>query len=147
MKLQTPNESHQPVAEKAEVTFPSGLIGLPNLTRFQLIVDPKLYPLVVLRHLGEEELDYMAVDPSIVLKTYSMVIPDADAEELGISPDGECPIILNIAIVHPTNPKKATANLQSPLIINRQTGVGKQILLENCSSYAVDHELDLQENP
>jgi len=143
MKIQASNKPHQHAAEKAEVTFPSGLIGLPHLTRFQLIVDPKLYPLVILRHLGEDELDYMTVDPTIVLKEYSMSIPDADAEELGISPDGEAPIILNIALVHPTDPKKATANLQSPLVINRQTGIGKQILLENCSSYSVEQELDL----
>ncbi|MEI6035189.1 MAG: flagellar assembly protein FliW [Verrucomicrobiae bacterium] len=145
MQINTTTEPlKQPVAEKAEVTFPAGLIGLPHLTRFQLIADPNIYPLVILRHLGEEQIDFLAVDPSVVLTKYNMVIPDADAEELGLSPVGENPLILNIAIIHPTEPKKVTTNLTAPLIINRQTGAGKQVVLENADSYSAKHELNIE---
>jgi flagellar assembly factor FliW len=140
----TTESGQKSLTESAEFSLPSGLIGLPNLTRFHLIADPEIYPIVILRHLGEEEIDFMAVDPSAVLSKYNMMTPDTDAEELGISPAGENPLILNIAIIHPTDPKKITVNLTAPVIINRQTGIGKQIQLENSSSYSAEHVLDIE---
>jgi flagellar assembly factor FliW len=138
----TTKSQQQPVAEKAEVTLPSGLVGLPHLTRFHLISDPEIYPFVILRHRGEEEIDFLAVDPSVVLTEYRLEVPDADAEKLGISLAGENPLILNIAIIQSSELQKVTVNLMAPVLFNRQTGIGKQILLENCSSYSAEHLLE-----
>jgi len=145
MEINTNTQTKQLVAEKAEISLPDGLIGLPHLTSFQLIADPEIYPMVVLRHVGEEALDFLAVDPAVVLTQYNMVVPDADAEALGLKPSGEAPLILNIAIIQSTEPKKITANLKSPIIINRQTGIGKQVLLENAASYSAEHQLEIDE--
>ena len=143
MQINTTTEPKKLAAEKAEITLPAGLIGLPHLTRVQLIADPEIYPLVILRNSGEEQLDFLAVDPTVVLAEYNMVVPDADAEELGLTPSGEAPLILNIAIIQSTEPKKITTNLTAPLIINRQTGIGKQVLLENAASFSAEHQLDV----
>jgi flagellar assembly factor FliW len=143
MQIHTTNESLQPAAEKAEVTIPSGLIGLSHLTSFQIIADPDISPFVVLRHQGEEEMDFLAVDPSKVLKEYNLEVSDADAEELGISLSGNSPLILNVAIIQSTEPPKITANLMAPILFNRETGMGRQVLLENSSSYSAEHQLDI----
>ena len=145
MQINTNTQPKQLVAEKAEISLPGGLLGLPELKSFQLLADPEIYPLVVLRHLGEEALDFLAVDPSVVLTQYNMVVPDADAQELGLSASGEAPLILNIAIIQSNEPKKITANLTAPIIINRQTGIGKQVLLENAASFSAEHELKIDE--
>ncbi len=133
----------KPAAEKAEVTLPSGLIGLPQFTSFQLITDPEITPFVVLRHLGEEGLDFLMVDPFKVLTEYNLEVPDADAEKLGLSASGQTPLILNVVIVASIDPPNITANLMAPILFNRETGMGKQILLENCSSYSAEHLLDI----
>ena len=143
MQINTNTQPKNPAAERADISLPGGLIGLPKLTNFQLIADPEIYPMVILRHLSEKPVDFLAVDPSIVLKEYKMVVPDADAEEIGLAATGEAPLILNIAIIQSNDPKKVTANLTSPIIINRQTGIGKQVLLENAASYSAEHELQI----
>jgi len=144
MQIHATNEPQQPAAEKAEVTLPSGLIGLPHLTSFQIIADPEVLPFVILRHKGEEKMDFLTVDPSRVLKEYSLEVSDADAEELGLSPSGKTPLILNVAIIQSTEPTKITANLMAPILFNRETGTGKQILLENANSYSAEHQLDIE---
>jgi len=144
MEINTTTQPKQVAAEKTEISLPSGLIGLPELTRFELIADPEICPLVILRNLGEEEIDFLAVDPSVVLPQYNMVVPDADAEELGLTPSGMAPLILNIAIVSSTEPKKVTTNLTAPILINRETGIGKQVLLENADIYSAEHQLEVE---
>jgi flagellar assembly factor FliW len=143
MQIHATNESPQPAAEKAEVTIPAGLIGLSHLTSFHIIADPEIFPFVVLRHEGKEEMDFLAVDPSKVLKEYNLEVSDADAEVLGLSLSGKNPLILNVAIVQSTEPPIITANLMAPILFNRETGIGRQILLENASSYSAEHHLDI----
>ncbi|MEI6035190.1 MAG: flagellar assembly protein FliW [Verrucomicrobiae bacterium] len=145
MQINTATEfPKQLVGEKAEVTIPAGLVGLPLLTKFLLISDPGIYPFVILRHFGEEEIDFLAVDPSTVLKEYSLDVSDGDAGELGLSASGTAPLILNIAIIHPTEPPSITVNLMAPVLFNRETGMGKQILLENADNYSAEHPLDIE---
>ena len=144
MEIHSTTEPKKIVAEKAEVTLPCGLIGLPLLTRFLLITDPEIFPFVILRHLGEEEMDFLAIDPSTAIKEYNLEVSDADAEELGLSQDGEPPLILNIAIIQSTEPPNITTNLMAPILFNRQTGIGKQVLLENSSVYSAEHQLDIE---
>ena len=121
----------------------SGLIGLPLLTRFLLISDPEIYPFVILRHQGEGEMDFLAIDPSAALREYNLEVADADAEELGLTAGGQTPLILNIAIIQSTEPPKITANLMAPILFNRQTGIGKQVILENASSFSAEHQLEI----
>lgn len=144
MKIHTTTESLQPAAEKADVTLPSGLIGLSHLTHFQILADPEISPFVILRHTGAEEMDFLAVDPSTVLKEYSLEVSDADAEDLGLTSSGNNPLILNVAIIQSIEPPKITANLMAPILFNRETGMGRQILLENSGNYSAEHQLDIE---
>ena len=144
MQIQPITEPKKIVAENALVTIPCGLIGLPIFTRFLLITDPDIYPFVILRHLGEEEVDFLAVDPFAALKEYNLEVSDVDAEELCLTSSGRPPLILNIAILQSTEPPKITTNLMAPILFNRQTGVGKQVLLENSGQYSAEHQLDIK---
>jgi flagellar assembly factor FliW len=143
MQLHTTNNHLQSSGEKAEVTMPSGLIGLSHLTSFELIADPEIFPFVILRHRGVEEMDFLTVDPSKVFSEYKLEVSDADAEELGLSPSGGNPLILNVAIIQSIEPPKVTANMMAPILFNRETGTGRQVLLENSSNYSAEHPLDI----
>ena len=43
--------------------------------------------------------------------------------------------MLNIVTVSRTEPVTATVNLIGPIIVNRRTGVGKQVVLSNHAHY------------
>ena len=121
--------------------MPEGLIGLPDFKRFELIVDPESLPFVVLRAVEGDEIQIPAVEPVGLVENYRLDIGDADAEMLGLVGADANPLILNVATIKSYEPQKVTLNLAAPILINRRTRVGKQVVLLNYQSYSTTHVL------
>jgi flagellar assembly factor FliW len=51
------------------------------------------------------------------------------------------PLILNVATIKSYEPQKVTLNLAAPILINRRTRVGKQVVLLNYQNYSTTHVL------
>jgi flagellar assembly factor FliW len=121
--------------------MPEGLIGLPDFKKFELIVDPESLPFVVLRAVEGDEIQIPAVEPVGLVENYRLDIGDADAEMLGLVGADANPLILNVATIKSYEPQKVTLNLAAPILINRRTRVGKQVVLLNYQSYSTTHVL------
>ena len=121
--------------------MPEGLIGLPDFNKFELIVDPESLPFVVLRAVEGDEIQIPAVEPLGLVENYRLDIGDADAEMLGLVGADANPLILNVATIKSYEPQKVTLNLAAPILINRRTRVGKQVVLLNYQSYSTTHVL------
>jgi flagellar assembly factor FliW len=121
--------------------MPEGLIGLPDFNKFELIVDPESLPFVVLRAIEGDEIQIPAVEPVGLVENYRLDIGDADAEMLGLVGADANPLILNVATIKSYEPQKVTLNLAAPILINRRTRVGKQVVLLNYQSYSTTHVL------
>jgi flagellar assembly factor FliW len=121
--------------------MPEGLIGLPDFNKFELIVDPESLPFVVLRAVEGDEIQIPAVEPVGLVENYRLDIGDADAETLGLVGADANPLILNVATIKSYEPQKVTLNLAAPILINRRTRVGKQVVLLNYQSYSTTHVL------
>jgi flagellar assembly factor FliW len=121
--------------------MPEGLIGLPDFNKFELIVDPESLPFVVLRAVEGDEIQIPAVEPVGLVESYRLDIGDADAETLGLVGADANPLILNVATIKSYEPQKVTLNLAAPILINRRTRVGKQVVLLNYQSYSTTHVL------
>ena len=121
--------------------MPEGLIGLPDFKRFELIADPESLPFVVLRAIEGDEIQIPAVEPVGLVDNYRLDIGDADAEILGLTGADSNPLILNVATIKSYEPQKVTLNLAAPIIINRRTRVGKQVVLMNYQSFSTTHVL------
>ena len=134
-------EAPSPDTTKAEIVLPRGLIGLRDLKHFQLIADENSYPFVVMRSIGDDPVEFVTVEPAGVIPDYVLEISEMDAAELEIAIGVDSPLILNIVIIHSKEPQNVTANLIAPVIINRKTGIGKQVVLENYAKYAADYQL------
>ena len=52
-------------------------------------------------------------------------------------------ILLNIVTVR--GPQRATINLKGPIVINRHTRMGKQVIIANAADYSVQHSLPVAE--
>jgi flagellar assembly factor FliW len=50
-------------------------------------------------------------------------------------------MILNIVTLRRQNPVEATANLIGPLVVNRRTRIGRQLVISNYSRYSANHAL------
>ena len=121
--------------------MPEGLIGLRDFNKFELIVDPESLPFVVLRAIEGDEIQIPAVEPVGLVENYRLDIGDADAEMLGLVGADANPLILNVATIKSYEPQKVTLNLAAPILINRRTRVGKQVVLLNYQSYSTTHVL------
>jgi flagellar assembly factor FliW len=121
--------------------MPEGLIGLPDFNKFELIVDSESLPFVVLRAVEGDEIQIPALEPVGLVDNYRLDIGDADAEMLGLVGADANPLILNVATIKSYEPQKVTLNLAAPILINRRTRVGKQVVLLNYQSYSTTHVL------
>ena len=49
--------------------------------------------------------------------------------------------VLNIVTVHSSRPHFVTVNLVGPVVVNRHTNIGRQIIILNWSRYSSQHPL------
>jgi flagellar assembly factor FliW len=128
-------------ASATRLRLPGGLIGLSDLRDFELLADPDAGPFLLLRSLEPDRIEFVAIELEGVLPEYRVEIGEEDAEELGLVGDGSDVWVLNIATVKSWSPQRVTANLVAPVVVNKRTGVGKQVVLSNYQKYSVNHPL------
>ncbi len=73
-----------------------------------------------------ENLTLLVMAPGVLWPNYEVQIDEVTVEQLGLSRVEE---VLLLAIVHPMDPlSNSTANLYSPIVVNRVTGVADQLV-------------------
>ena len=125
-----------------EVRIPTGLLGFEQIKQYLLIANPGEEPFEWLQVKDNAALAFVVIDPFLVMPNYQPDIPQADVEFLGLE-DPRDALLLNIVTVY--SPKRATANLKGPVVINRRTLIGKQVVLANAGVYSIQHPLALGE--
>ena len=83
------------------------------------------------------------MDPFIALPEYQPDIPQADVEFLKLKQPDDA-LLLGIVTIH--DDQRATVNLKGPMVVNRHTHVGKQVIIANAAAYSVTHPLPLAAN-
>lgn len=137
----TPSPAGPPSGHRAnEVELPAGLIGFPDHKRMELVFLPEQLPFLWMRLQGPEPLNFVVLEPRGVIADYEPEIFDEDAAALGIA-GPEDATVLNIVCLDQAHPQNATVNLVGPVIINRRTGIGRQVVLANHGRYSARHPL------
>lgn len=124
------------------VNLVGGMIGLPEVTKFQLVSNEVSRPVMWLRSVGEDRWSFPVVEPGPLVANYKLELSDADAELLEIKDGPEnAPLVLTVLTMKSSDPQKATINLVAPIVVNRQTLIGKQVIIENYQQYSIEHPL------
>jgi flagellar assembly factor FliW len=134
----TTTAASKPSHPDNRVTLPLGLLGFEPTKHYALLANPAEQPFAWLKAEGESSLAFVVIDPFVVLPGYKPEIPDADADFLGIKTAGDA-VMLGIVTLHGSN--QATMNLKGPIVINRHSHIGKQVILANSAEYSVQHPL------
>jgi flagellar assembly factor FliW len=50
-------------------------------------------------------------------------------------------MVLNIVAIHSHEPQYVTVNLVGPIVVNRRTMIGQQVIIENSSDFSIEHVL------
>ena len=128
-----------------EITLPQGIIGFGTYRRAELLYLPDHLPFLWMKlHGPTDHLHFIVIEPGGIVPGYEPEIFDEDAEQLGITNAANA-MVLNIVTLRRQNPVEATVNLIGPIVINRQTRTGRQLVISNYSRYSAHHAL--VENP
>ena len=143
MKCVETIETETPAARPTnQVRLPMGLLGFEQIKDYVLLANPSEEPFAWLQVEANASLAFVVIDPFLVMPGYQPDIPQPDVEFIGLKQPSDA-LLLNIVTVH--GPHRATVNLKGPIVINRLTHVGKQVILANASEYSIAHPLPVTE--
>ncbi len=120
------------------VRLPAGILGFEQFKDYVLLANPAEMPFAWLRVADSASLAFVVINPFLVMPEYAPDIPDIDVEFLGLKEINDA-ILFNIVTLR--SPNRATVNLKGPLVINRHTHIGKQVIIANANNYSVEHPL------
>lgn len=115
------------ITEKSVIELKDGLLGFEGFERFALIPhggDDS--PFLLLQSLDEPQLAFITMDPKVFAPEYVPDVAPEDLTALGIADIAKAAVLAIVVI--PEDPRRMTANLQGPVIINVATRVARQLI-------------------
>lgn len=136
----SPYQARQPISlQTLSVFLPEGLIGLPEWKHFTLQINEESRPVKLLVCKDQPLLSFPVADPWLIYPEFDPKLVEDDRDALNDSlSDLEW---LTILTVH-DDPFEITANLLSPIVYNRKTGEGRQVVLAP-NQYSAKHVIKL----
>jgi flagellar assembly factor FliW len=116
------------------------MLGFEQIKDYLLISNPGEEPFRWLQVKNNPALAFVVLEPFLAAPDYHPDISQADVDFLGLT-SAEDALLYNIVTLH--GPNKATVNLKGPVVFNRHTLIGKQVIIANAAEYSVRHPLPL----
>ncbi len=113
------------VADDRVITFPKGLLGFPEATRYCLLEPGEDACFFWLQSLDRPDLAFVVTDPSFFVREYTVPIRAEQAEAIGISRLDDAQVFVIVNKVD----DQLTGNLQGPLVIDTVGRTGEQLVL------------------
>jgi flagellar assembly factor FliW len=126
------------------ISLPQGLFGFSEIRTMELFFDKEELPFMWLREKDENGLAFIVIEPGGIIPNYDLEISDADVEILGIT-NSDDTMILNIVTLPSEQSSKISINLVGPVILNRNSLIAKQCIINNHDKYSARFLLDLSE--
>ncbi len=120
------------------IRMPYGLLGFEGVKNYVLLSRPHEEPFRWLQMLDQGRHAFLVVSPFLVLPDYQPDIADEDARFLQLINPADA-LVFNIVTLRGKG--HATINLRGPVVINRHSMVGKQVIPNNASQYGLHHPL------
>jgi flagellar assembly factor FliW len=125
------------ITKTQTVQLPLGLLGFERIKTYSLITRTDQAPFHWLSVPDGDDLAFLVVPPCLVLPDYALDMSDDDADYLEIRNPNDA-LVFNIVTLKPDG--SGTVNLKGPIVINRHTMIGMQVVLSQ-SNYAIKHPI------
>jgi flagellar assembly factor FliW len=126
MKVATKAYGLIEVDERQKIVLPNGLLGFEKY-RDYVLLDAERQPFFWLQSTEKEQVAFILINPFIFRPDYEANIENDELGMIGIS-DPKRALIFSIVTI-PADGSPMTANLQGPLVINRDSRTGLQVVL------------------
>lgn len=121
------------------IVFEDGIPGIKGSTHYALLINSEdESPFFWLQSVDEKEVAFALVNPVAVYPEYAPKVDIEVVKRLG-EPREEDLIVCCIVVV-PEDITKMTVNLKAPLVMNRETQKGIQVVVDN-EEYQIRHNL------
>ena len=126
-----------------DVRIPAGLLGFEHMKDYLLIAKAGEAPFHWLQVKNNPSLAFVVIEPVYFMPDYQPDIPQADVDFLDLSSPDDAAVYVIVTV---GGSRHATANLKGPIVINRNTGLAKQVVIANAAQYSVQHPLPVNGN-
>lgn len=130
MKITTKVFGEITIDDDRIITFPKGIVGFPELTRFALLHDSEKGAGSIhwLQSLEEPAFAMPVMDPLSVCPDYNPEVDDELLKNLGELNPEEMLVLVTVTV--PKEIKNMTVNLRGPIIINAAEKLAIQVIIE-----------------
>ncbi len=131
MKLETRIFGEIEVDESKIITMVNGIVGFPDLKKFTLIYDLEKEDkgtIMWLQSLDEPAFALPVMVPNAVVEDYNPMVNDETLVPLGEINDENLYVLVTVRV--PKDVKETTINLKAPIVINTDTLLGSQIIVD-----------------
>ena len=119
------------ISDEKIINLVHGLIGFPDMKRYTLIFDEEKKDkgnIMWLQSLDEPDFAMPVMLPHVVKPDYAPALNEDSLEPLGDLNEDNTYVLVTVRV--PKDPKEASINLKAPIVINTDTNVGDQIIIE-----------------
>lgn len=116
------------INDDQKLFFPKGLFGFEHITEFALI-NAEQTPFYYLQSIKEKDVCFILLDPFLARPDYEADIDQGELDEIGVK-SPETAVVFGI-VTAPADESPVTINLQGPLIVNKETRIGCQVILSD----------------
>ena len=141
MKINTRVFGEVDIEESKILTFPGGIVGFPDMTRFTLIHDEEKGSKSIkwMQSVDEPNFAMPVMDPLLVLDGYNPVVDDELLAPIG-DLSGENMLVLVTVSIPKGNLEDMTVNLKGPIVINTDTRKAVQVIADG-DTYGVKYPI------
>ncbi len=125
MQVRTTRFGEVEIAEDRVLTFPKGLLGFADRTRYCLLQPNEEACFLWLQSLEDEGLAFVVTDPALFVPDYSVPIRADQMEVMNMRSLDDAQVFVIVNKVGDT----LTGNLQGPLVVSSSSREGEQFVL------------------
>ena len=140
MKIATKAYGTIEINERQKINFPFGLLGFESFKEYA-IMDAERQPFYWLQSIDVEQVAFVLINPFLFRPDYEMNIDNDELLRIGVT-DPSKALIFSIVTI-PGDGSPMTANLQGPIVINRDNRLGYQAVLTD-SRWKTKHDISAE---
>lgn len=132
MRVETRLFGEIDIEEDKIITFPNGLVGFPDMKKFTIIYDedkPGKNGIIWFQSLDEPQFAMPVMEPNAVVPDYNPTVNDELLTPLGELTEDNLYVLVSVTV--PKDITKMSVNLKGPIVINTDTLLANQIVVED----------------
>lgn len=132
MRVETRLFGEIDIEDNKIITFPSGLVGFPDMKKFTIIYDedkPGKNGIIWFQSLDEPQFAMPVMEPNAVVPDYNPTVNDELLTPLGELTEDNLYVLVSVTV--PKDITKMSVNLKGPIVINTDTLLANQIVVED----------------